>query len=147
VGPSIAVDARNRVHVVWPTLLAAEAGREPTLGLFYASSSDGRTFSPRQRIPTDGLPHHPQIAWSQGGVLTVVWDELKAGTRRVAAAQRSADAPAAPFARRTLSSDAPASYPAIAPVPGGVVVAWTSGGPAPSVIRLGQLPAPGEAGQ
>jgi hypothetical protein len=35
----------------------------------------------------------------------------------------------------------PASYPVIAPVRGGVIVAWTSGGPASSVIWVAELPA------
>ena len=63
-GPAMAVDANNRIHIVWPTLItegAAEQGAhaekdgsaqrssrsprsdtgEPTIALFYATSADG----------------------------------------------------------------------------------------------------------
>ncbi len=87
-GPSLAVDARDRVHVVWPTLLpAADSTSEPTLALFYAMSADGRTFTPRARIPTAGVARHPQVALGSRDELFIVWDEQDGGTRRVAAAR------------------------------------------------------------
>lgn len=46
-GPAMAVDAKNRIHIVWPTLIT-EAG-EQTIALFYATSADGRRFTPRKR--------------------------------------------------------------------------------------------------
>ena len=66
----MAVDAKNRVHIVWPTLITedADASDEPTIALFYAMSADGKRFTPRQRIPTEGMPHHPQIAIGAGRV-------------------------------------------------------------------------------
>jgi hypothetical protein len=69
-GPAMAVDGLNRVHMVWPTLVSGStAGSEPTLALFYAVSTDGRQFTPRERIPTEGLPRHPhrdRFAWLCG---------------------------------------------------------------------------------
>lgn len=83
-GPSIAVDAQNAVHVVWPTLVSGpEKDSEPTLGLFYAATRDGRTFSPRQRIATAGTPRHPQVVAAADGSLTLTWDEETAAGRRV----------------------------------------------------------------
>ena len=82
-GPAMAVDGRNRVHIVWPTLVSGSTpGSEPTLALFYASG-DGRQFTPRERIPTEGLPRHPQIAIDSRGSLVAAWDEQANGTRRV----------------------------------------------------------------
>jgi len=64
------------LHVVWPTLVSgATADVEPTLELFYAASSDGASFSPRRRLPTEGVPKHAQVAAAQDGSLIVVWEE------------------------------------------------------------------------
>ena len=60
-GPAIALDGGGVVHVVWPTLIAgARPGSEGTPALFYAMSRDGRAFTPRWRVPTEGTPRHPQ---------------------------------------------------------------------------------------
>ena len=45
------------------------------MALFYATSSDGRRFTTRQQIPTEGVPRHSQIAVGADGAVTVVWDE------------------------------------------------------------------------
>jgi ribosomal 50S subunit-recycling heat shock protein len=83
-GPAMAVDGRNRVHMVWPTLVSGSTpGSEPTLALFYAASSDGRQFTARERITTEGLPRHPQIAIDSRGSVVAAWDEQVKGTRRV----------------------------------------------------------------
>jgi hypothetical protein len=49
----MAVDAQGTIHIVWPTVIG---GAEPTGALFHATTRDGRTFSPRQRVPTLGSP-------------------------------------------------------------------------------------------
>ena len=78
-GPAMAVDAQQRIHIVWPTLVGgATAGADPNIALFYAMSADGRQFTARERIPTEGMPHHPRIAAGTDGSLTVAWDELAA---------------------------------------------------------------------
>ncbi|HEX3702124.1 MAG TPA: sialidase family protein [Vicinamibacterales bacterium] len=140
-GPSMVVDRTHRIHVVWPTLLQ-EQGQEPNLALFYASSLDGRSFTARERIPTAGTPHHPQMALDGAGRIVVVWDELANGMRHVAVAragqERSTATPT--FTREVIDSAQPGIYPVVAPVSDGVVVAWASGGAASlSVIRVARL--------
>lgn len=140
-GPSLVVDSHDRVHVVWPTLLpAADAKSEPTLALFYATSSDGKTFTPRVRIPTEGAAKHPQIALGSDGQLFIVWDEQDGGTRRVAAARTmTAGAGGMTFVRQTLEDASPGSYPVVASATDADVVAWTSGASGASVIRLARV--------
>ena len=83
-GPSMTVDTRQRVHIAWPTLIQEPASAEPTLALFYAESHDGLSFTPRQRVPTEGVPRHVRIASHPGGPVAMVWEEGSDGTRRVA---------------------------------------------------------------
>jgi hypothetical protein len=137
-GPSLAVDARDRIHVVWPTLLpAADSTSEPTLALFYAMSADGRTFTPRARIPTQGVARHPQVALGSRDELFIVWDEQAGATRRVAAARAEADGKdTVTFVRQELADSGPAGYPVVASVSDAEIVAWTSGSGASSTIRL-----------
>jgi hypothetical protein len=137
-GPAIAVDEANRIHVVWPTLVRDGTG-DGTIALFYASSPDGRRFSSRQRIRTEGLPHHPQVAIRPDGSPIFVWDELQGGMRRAVAASGSSRGSTA-FAREVLSdAGRPALYPAVAVADGAAIVAWTGGGPADSRIAVRRL--------
>jgi hypothetical protein len=127
-GPSMAVDASNRVHLLWPTLVAGEKGADPTIGIFYATSADGRRFTARLRLPTEGTPHHPRLAVAADGSLVAAWDEVVSGTRRVVIARAAADVSGKPqFHREVLSSRAPGLYPVLAAVRDAVVTAWTSG--------------------
>jgi hypothetical protein len=141
-GPAMAVDASHRIHIVWPTLVQGDgAGGEPTIALFHASSADGKSFTARQRLPTDGLPHHPQLAVNRDGTLSIAWDELKDGTRRAALARATVAADGrVTVARETLPAGAPAIYPVIAPLPDGTAIAWTSGPPATSTIAVVRVP-------
>ena len=92
-GPAIAIDGSRRIHVVWPTLVPGPtATSEPTLGLFYATSQDGKQFTARQRIPTTGVPRHPQITTRSRGEIVVAWDEAARGVRRVAIARGTTQA-------------------------------------------------------
>ncbi len=140
-GPSMAVAGDGRVHIVWPTLVDMDVpGREPTMALFYASSTDGRNFSARERIPTEGFPKHPQLALGAGGDLVVTWDEqLSDGSRRVAAASGRADeAGQVAFRRRDVAASG--QYPAVAAVEGGTLIAWTSGEDSRTTIGVARLP-------
>lgn len=148
-GPAMAVDAEGRIHVVWPTLVkeSAAPGAEPaqTVALFYAVSSDGRTFSTRQPLPTEGLPHHPRIVTGGDGTLTVVWDELAKGSRRVAIARAKPAANGFPsFRRQLLTSEGPSVYPVGAAAGADVIVAWTRGTSAASIIRIERISGSGE---
>ena len=121
-GPALAVDAGQRVHVVWPTLVEGERER---LQLFHASSADGRTFSSRTPLPSNGNAFHPQVIVAPDGSLIAAWDELAAGKRevRVARGRPSADND---FTFSLLSTaDARAGvYPALAATSTGAVLAW-----------------------
>ncbi len=93
-GPAMAIGTQGRIHLVWPTLVSGSTpDSEPTLALFYATSDDGHSFSARQRLGTEGMPGHAQMAINGAdGSLLVVWDELKDGARRVVAARGVPDA-------------------------------------------------------
>jgi hypothetical protein len=139
------VDAAHRIHIVWPTLITeapagqpANAENNQTIALFYAMSADGRSFTPRQRIPTEGMPHHPQIAIAADGALTVAWDEGAGGKRRAAIAQTTVDAAAAARFTRTVLADA-AVYPVITGTADGIVAAWTSASGPASVIMVERI--------
>ena len=135
------VDRHQRIHIVWPTLVpGATPSREPTLALFYASSQDGRNFTARQQIPTEGVPRHPQIALGDKGELIVAWDEQARGTRRVALARGSLDARGlARFVRQPMADGLRAEYPVIAAVDDATIVAWTSGSSGETMLRTQRL--------
>jgi hypothetical protein len=140
-GPSMAIDAQNRVHIVWPTLVQ-EGGAEPNIALFYAMSRDGKTFTPRERVSTQGTPHHPQLVVDRNGRLSLTWDELEGGKRHVAFARAPIAASGSPkFAREVISEGDPAVYPmAAATANNEALVAWTSGASTASVIRVVRIP-------
>jgi len=135
-GPSVAVGSRNTVHVAWPTFMPTSNGAG-TLGLFYAESRNGRTFTPRQTIPSAGVPRHVQLVARGDGSLALAWDEAEGSGRRIAFSRgiRTADGTIA-FRRDVLTALAAASYPAIVAVPQGVLVAAATGGDTDSVIRF-----------
>jgi hypothetical protein len=137
-GPSIGIDARGVVHVVWPTLVPGGGGK----GIFYSYSLDGgRSFAPRLRLDEGlGGAAHPQMAVA-GGRVVVVWDQGGVGARRVSLREIVGDPQAAAWSPRmgaatTLSNEAAAVYPAVAATAAGTVVAWTEESAAGSVIRV-----------
>lgn len=139
-GPSLAVARDGRVHIVWPTLVDMdEPGQEPTMALFYATSTDGRSFTERERIPTEGFPRHPQVALGASGDLVVAWDEQDARGRRVAAAIGRPDEAGRVRFRRRAAADSGA-YPAVAAMDSGSLVAWTSGNGDSTMIRVERMP-------
>ena len=80
-GPAMAIGPQGRIHLVWPTLVSGSTpDSEPTLALFYSASDDGHSFTARQRLATEGMPGHAQMAINGAdGSLLVVWDELNDG--------------------------------------------------------------------
>jgi hypothetical protein len=142
-GPAMAVDTQNRVHIVWPTLVAgATAAAERNTALFYAMSSDGKRFTPRQRIPTEGTPHHPRIAIGADGALTLAWDELANGARQVAVGRGTIAADGHPRIRReALTEGVGGVYPALAAGADAVVAAWAGGTASTSSIQVRRLAA------
>lgn len=137
-GPAIAVDPRGTAHLVWPTVIT---GATPEGALFYASTRDGRQFTPRIRIPTLGgpKPSHPQIVMDRGGRTFVAWDEAVNGARVSAVRElrlQSGRAPAFGDAVM-LAPNGPATYPVLAATDKGLVAVWATGGDASRVeVRL-----------
>ena len=127
-GPAMAIDRENVVHVAWPTLITDEKSGEPTVAIFYARSADGRTFTPRLRMPTEGVAHHPQIVIDASGVPMVAWDESGTGTRRLIVSPASSP-------RRSLITESAALYPTLALAGQHVVAAWTAPRPSGSTIE------------
>jgi len=139
-GPAMAVDAEGTVHVVWPTVTGG--GAAPEGALFYAASRDGRTFSPRVRIPTLGSPKpmHPQILSDERGRLTVAWDEVLGGVRQAAMRTLKFDEAGQPLFGTTTrlgTPGTPSSYPVLVATPRGTLAAYVEGKPGASVIRVG----------
>ena len=129
-GPTLAAGADNTIHVVWPTLVhGPTTAAEPALALFHAATRDGRTFSPRERILTEGTPRHPQLVATVTG-LAATWDEEVDGGNRRVVFVRSLGA-----AVRDVLSSARAQTPSLAATENGVVIAWTEGSDQ-SVIRV-----------
>jgi len=140
-GPAIAVEPAGRIHVVWPTLVPGPTpSSPPTLALFYATSEDGRRFTARQQIPTEGVPRHPQIVVDARGLIRVAWDEQSAGSRNVALARGTIDrGGTARFYRVPIADDTAGSYPMLATADSATIVGW-SGTPGQTVIRTVRLP-------
>ena len=143
-GPALAAGADQRVHIVWPTVIP---GAEPTGALFYSTRRADGAFAPRTRIPTLGArkPSHPQVAVDGTGRLFFAWDEMRNGVRTAAVVEGTTGADdrvrfASPMA---IASGGPTSYPVMAPLAGGVVVAWTSGVPGTSVITVRRMSSTG----
>lgn len=141
-GPALSVDARQRIHVVWPTLVSSRnaSSQEPELALFYAMSSDGHRFTARERIPSEPGARHPQLAIDESGAFVVVWDEPAGGRRRIAVARGTVENGVASFARQTIDDPDSATYPVVAFTNRGPLVAWSSRSiVAPPVIRLARF--------
>jgi hypothetical protein len=138
-GPAMAVDRDGRIHIVWPTVVTDQAAGQKVL--FYAASDDGRTFTARTRLPVEGQANHPQIAIARDGTLMLTWDEVNGSERRIViASSGAAGLPAAPVFRRDRSAgDQVGVYPAMALTPTTTIVAWTSGAPAESSIRVRRM--------
>jgi hypothetical protein len=141
-GPALAVDGRGRIHIVWPTLLPPQQkDGDPQMALFYASSDDGRRFTARQPLPTQGFPGHAQVAVDATGELVVVWDEQTKEGRRIAAARGAGDPPRGlPFTRLSVAADSRGTYPVVATSGDRTLVAWTSGAGQQTVIKVEPLP-------
>jgi len=137
-GPAMAVDRNGVIHLVWPTVIG---GATPEGALFYATSRDGRTFSPRVRLQTLGSAHptHPQIAVARTGLVVVAWDERIDGRRLVAARVVSpSSSPPVPIIHLTDGESA-GQYPVLAATHTGLLAAWATGGEN-STIKVRRIP-------
>lgn len=140
-GPALAVDASDRVHAIWPTVIP---GDQPTGALFYASKAGtAPAFGARQRVATLGAPKpsHPQVAVDGTGHLFVAWDEILSGVR-VAAYAEGMTGPEGSLrlgAPTRIAPTGPTQYPVMAPLARGVITAWVSGPQGAAVIRVRHL--------
>jgi hypothetical protein len=137
-GPAMAVDPDSRVHLIWPTLVQGRTA-QPTIGLFSAAARRGGRFSPRVPIPTEGLPHHPQIAIA-GGSVVAAWDELKSGVRQVVVARAPLGERQLTFSRWIVSGSTGGVYPSLVATGRGAVVAWTAAAGATSTVKVVPIP-------
>jgi hypothetical protein len=120
--PSLAVDQRGRVHVVWrATVSSAGVARE---ALFHTVSADGRVFSPPVLVPIQGRVRRPGVTVFAGS-LYVAWEESADGAESVG------------LARGVIGFDGRVSFtrvagarlghaPALAASDKGVLLAWSS---------------------
>jgi hypothetical protein len=137
-GPAMKTDRKGRIHMVWPSVIGE--GNAQVKALFHAVSSDGRLFSPRTRIPTDGQANHPQLDVSADGSLTVVWDESGGGARRIVYGRGVVDNSGRTVFTRAALDGRLGVYPTIVTLPTGAMMAWTSGAPDASTIKLSRVP-------
>jgi hypothetical protein len=128
-GPAMAIDASRRAHVVWPTTAEgknATAKDAMALSIYYAVSRDGKSFTPRTRVPTRGPASHPQIVMLPNGASLVAWDEIVDGTRRLGLTRATVSAAGAVSFTPVAAPDAGAGqwYPALAASSTGAVITW-----------------------
>ena len=117
-GPALAVDSRGVLHITWPTLIH-DGGRD-RMAIFHAASDDGGiTFSARERVDqsTAGSASHPRIAaastapWRSSGISRTRQTDERGKDRRWS--ERAV----------VLNDHTASSYPAVAAIPTGYVVA------------------------
>jgi Cu/Ag efflux protein CusF len=135
-GPSVALDATDTAHIVWPTVVSEGQTQKV---VFYASTKDGRTFTPRVRLSAAGQEEaaHPQIAVGASGTVAAVWDEPHGSVRQIMFRTIGADGQWS--AVRALNPAGTASHPVAVPVADGFVVGWTGGEAATAAITLQRI--------
>jgi hypothetical protein len=139
-GPTMAVDAAQQVHVLWPT--AAGATNAQQLALYYARSlmprASNGAFTKRVAVPTNGQASHPTMVIGGDGVPFAVWDEIVEGQRRLGAA-RVQDGR---FTAVPIPGSGGRYYPTTAAVPGGAVVAWVQQSERTTTIGVARVALP-----
>jgi hypothetical protein len=136
-GPAMKVDPKGRIHIVWPAVITERDAQ--VKALFHAVSGDGQQFSPRTRIPTNGQANHPQLDVAADGSLILAWDESGSGSRKIVYGRAHVDNDGrAAFTRSALTGTL-GVYPMVAAVPTGAMIAWTSGAPDASVIKMSRV--------
>ena len=128
-GPAMTVDGDGALHVAWPTLVRDPDA--PRMAIFESTSRDGGvTFSPRARVDAANCgPAHPRLATTAAGRQRRGVGRARAGRRGACCSARRAAPP------WRSSTGGIASYPAIAAVGDGFLVAWTDQAEGASVIR------------
>jgi hypothetical protein len=134
----MSVDERGTAHLVWPTVMSTP---RPEGAIFYASSADGTSFTPRVRIPTLGSPKpmHPQLLAVSADRILVAWDEVLDGVRQAAVRSLRFDEAGQPIfgaAERLGAAGSPSSYPLLVSTSRGTLAVYVSGKPGASEIRV-----------
>jgi hypothetical protein len=127
-GPSLAVDARGRLHVAWWT------GKPGAAGAWYAHTDDGTHFS--EAVPlgvaAQSSPAHVQLALAGTQGVVVAWDDGTVRTARVVA-RVSRDGGATFAAAQPVSDAARAGgFPVLAVRGDSITIAWTATAPPPA---------------
>ena len=138
-GPSMAIDATQRVHVAWPT--PADGKDMTSMALFYAVSRDGATFTPRVRVPTRGAASHAQLVMNRDGSSLLAWDEVVDGTRRLGMVRVVVNATGKTTFTALPAPDAGPGqwYPALASTGSGAVAVWVRQQEKGSVIGVARV--------
>lgn len=140
-GPAMAADSSGLVHIVWPTVVTERTS--VTGALFYATTMDGVTFTPRTRVPTLGgpKPTHPQIAVDDSGRAFIAWEESRGGARqalvRTIARDRDGRVTFGPIT--TLGTRESSVYPVLAATSRGMLAVWTERSSGASQIGVQRL--------
>jgi hypothetical protein len=118
-GPSLATDARGRLHVAWYT------GREGRQGLWYSRSDDaGGTFAPAAPVHTGGwVPAARASLAADGGRVWITWDDRRTAEGALSLALIEGSSP-----RGATHPGARGKSPSIAVTGGRVLLAWLDGG-------------------
>lgn len=79
-GGSVGIDNAHRLYASWYT-----EGNNEQPRLLFAVSTDGRTFTPPQRLDhsATSIPDHPRLVVDAAGRMAVVWEDSTAVRRRV----------------------------------------------------------------
>lgn len=126
-GPAIARATDGTIHVAWVTPLDGKEGAP--LALYHATTRDGRTFTPRMRVPSAPGASHVQLTAAPNGNVLLAWDEPAEGGRRVRLARATAKADGrTTFTRLSDVGADDGVYPSIAATDQGAVVAWVRRG-------------------
>ena len=119
-GGSVAADARGRLYAIWYT--EATEGRPDVL---FATSTDGRRFSPPRRLHTaaGSIPDQAPLAVDASGRGVVVWEDSTAVRRRIVMrTTRDGGRTLSPL--QSLSPAIKAFAPAVATTPAGFIIVW-----------------------
>jgi hypothetical protein len=119
-GGSVATDARGQLYAVWYT-----EGTEGRPDLLFATSADGRRFSPPRRLHTasGSIPDHVRLAVDGAGRGVIVWEDATAVRRRVVM-RRTVDGGRTLSPPQTLTQAVKAFAPDVVPAPGGFIIVW-----------------------
>jgi hypothetical protein len=132
-GPAMTVGSDGAIHLVWPTMT------NQRISIFYATSTDGRRFTPRIELPTEGQARHPQLAVAADASLLAAWDESGDGRRQIVLARGMRQRDGSVHFEREVLDDGAGVYPAIAISAEGPLLAWTGGTAQTSTISVRRL--------